>query len=123
VLIEQRLSPEVLKAAYGQMDLFLGTRLHSNVFALTEGVPVVAVGYQYKTRGVLRMLGLERWLVEIDQIDSDSLVSLLHKAWAERRRIRAHIREMLPRVRERASAVGAIVASDFETRRLSADSV
>ncbi len=41
------------------MDLFLGTRLHSNIFALVAGVPVVAVAYQYKTFGLMEMIGLK----------------------------------------------------------------
>lgn len=113
VLVESRVPPHVLKAAYGQMDLFLGTRLHSNIFALTEGVPVVAIGYQYKTRGVLRMLGLERWVLDIEQVNAEMLMRLLHEAWAERKCTRAHIQEVLTEVQDQASQAGALIAADF----------
>lgn len=113
VLIERRVPPHVLKGAYGQMDLFLGTRLHSNIFALTEGVPVIAIGYQYKTRGVMRMLGLERWTLDIEQVNEETLIRLLHEAWAERKCTRARIEETLTEVGEQASQAGALIASDF----------
>ena len=115
-LVDRRVPPSVLKAAYGQMDIFLGTRLHSNIFALTEGVPVVAIGYQYKTRGVMRMLELERWQIDIEQVSREALLSLLHQAWEQREHIRAHIEHILPKLREQASRAGELVASDF--RRL-----
>jgi colanic acid/amylovoran biosynthesis protein len=113
VLIDGWLRARVLKAAYGQMDFFLGTRLHSNIFALTEGVPVIAIGYQYKTRGIMQMMGLEQWTIDIEQVDSDGLVCLLRRAWKEREHTQEHIRRVLPQMREQASRAGALIASDY----------
>lgn len=113
VLIERWVPSYVLKTAYGQMDLFLGTRLHSNIFALAEGVPVVAIGYQYKTRGTLQMLGLEQWTLDIEQVSIDTLIHLLHEAWAERKQTRLHIQAMLPELQKQASRAGTLIASDF----------
>jgi colanic acid/amylovoran biosynthesis protein len=114
-LIDQSLPAPVLKAAYGQMDLFLGTRLHSNIFALTEGVPVVAIGYQYKTRGIMRMLDLERWVLDIEQVGADNLLHLLREAWAAREQTRSHIQAVLPQIREQACTAGALIAADYRS--------
>jgi colanic acid/amylovoran biosynthesis protein len=115
VLIDRRVPPRVLKAAYGQMDLFLGTRLHSNIFALTEGVPVVAIGYQYKTRGIMRMLDLENWVMDIGNVDGEALADLLRRAWVYRERIREHLGGVLPHMRARASEAGGIIAADLRS--------
>ncbi len=117
VLLDRQVPPGLLRAAYGQMDLFLGTRLHSNIFALTEGVPVVAIGYQYKTRGVLRMLGLEPWVVDIDEVEPQKLAALLERAWDQRAELRHQIADALPPLHTWASRAGELVAADF--RRLS----
>ncbi len=119
-LVDQPLSASVLKAAYGQMDLFLGTRLHSNIFALTEGVPVVAIGYQYKTRGIMRMLDLEEWVLDIEQVAGENLLHLVREAWAAREQTRSHIRTVLPQIREQASTAGALIAADYHKLRDSA---
>lgn len=113
VLVDQPLPAPLLKAAYGQMDLFLGTRLHSNLFALTEGVPVVAIGYQYKTRGIMRMIGLERWVLDIEQVTGDNLLSLVREALAAREQTRSHLRAVLPQIGEQASKAGAMIAADY----------
>lgn len=112
-VVEERVPSDVLKGAYGHVDMLLGTRLHSNIFALSEGVPIVAIGYQYKTRGVLRMLGLERWMLDIEQVSEETLVPLLCEAWAEREHTRAHIQAVLPNVRDRAARAGALLSADF----------
>ena len=113
VLVDRWVPPYVLKAAYGRMDLFLGTRLHSNIFALTEGVPVVAIGYQYKTRGIMRMLGLEPWVLDIGEVHREALVRLLHQAWVERDSTRVQMREVIPQISRQAATAGALIASDF----------
>jgi colanic acid/amylovoran biosynthesis protein len=117
VLMDRWAPPPVLKAAYGHMDFFLGTRLHSNIFALTEGVPVVAIGYQYKTRGIMRMLDLEPWVLDIQEVKRETLVRLLRRAWEERDNTRAHIREMIPQVSKQAARAGTLIASDFRASK------
>ncbi len=113
VLIDQWVPPYILKATYGMMDLFLGTRLHSNIFALAEGVPVVAIGYQYKTKGTLKMMDLEQWAIDIEMVTEETLIKAIHKAWAERERTRSHIKNILPDIQKQASRAGALIASDF----------
>ncbi len=112
-LIEQAVAPDVLKAAYGLMDFFVGTRLHSNIFALSEGVPVVAIEYQYKTRGIMRMLGLERWVISIGQADGLKSSAVFQEAWLEREQTCERLQRIMPAVVGQASRVGAMIAADF----------
>ena len=120
VMIERWVPSYVLKAAYGHMDLFLGTRLHSNIFALAEGVPVVAISYQYKTQGILRMLGLEQWTLDIEEINTETLIKLIHKTWVEREQTRSYIKAILPELQVQASRAGELIASDFVDLHLKA---
>lgn len=92
--------PSVLRAAYQQMDLFVGSRLHSNIFALTCGVPVIAIAYQDKTHGVMRMLGLSEWVLDINSITSETLVGLYRRLWSERGRVQRHIEQVVPACKE-----------------------
>ncbi|HNS49552.1 MAG TPA: polysaccharide pyruvyl transferase family protein [Anaerolineae bacterium] len=113
VLVDGWAEPALLKAAYGRMDLFLGTRLHSNLFALTEGVPVVAIGYQYKTRGILRMLGLEEWMLDIDAVSAETLVPLVRRAWLQREQLRSQLLVTLGELRHQTRQAGSLVARDY----------
>jgi len=82
-LVDENLTPEELKGVYGHMDLFLGTRMHSNIFSLSEGVPCVAVSYDPKTDGIMRAVGLEDYVLPIKGIKSEALIPLMEKALAD----------------------------------------
>lgn len=101
-VIDEEVSAATLKAAYGCMDLFLGSRLHSNIFTLTEGVPVLAIAYQDKTFGVLRMLGLDEWVVDIRAVEAGQLVDLLRRLWAVRAEVRGLIAQRIGPLQEQA---------------------
>jgi colanic acid/amylovoran biosynthesis protein len=73
-LIEEPLPPPVLQAAYGQMDYFIGTRMHSVILALNAGVPALAIGYLHKTSGVLEELGMADRCYDINTLTAAELI-------------------------------------------------
>jgi len=112
-VLEGPVPPDLLKALYGMMDIFIGSRMHSNIFALSEGVPVIAIGYQHKTRGIAQIAGLERWVLDIQEVSPQTLIAKLDELWAEREAVREHIRHRLPGLCQQANRAGAIIAADF----------
>lgn len=112
--IQDITSPPMLKAIYGCMDIFLGTRMHSNIFALSQEVPVMAIGYQPKTEGILRMLNLDRWMMPIEDVDESTLPKLLSSLFEQRDAVASSISTQLPAIIEKASQPGRIVAQDFQ---------
>ncbi|GAB4204407.1 MAG: polysaccharide pyruvyl transferase family protein [Roseiflexaceae bacterium] len=74
VLLDEPLEPGLLQAAYGHMDYFIGTRMHSVILALNAGVPALAIGYLHKTSGMLEVLGLEARCLDIATISAAQLV-------------------------------------------------
>jgi colanic acid/amylovoran biosynthesis protein len=112
-MIEDPLSPDLLKAVYGLTDLFVGTRMHSNIFCLSEGVPVIAIGYQPKTRGIIQMVGLERWMIDIERVSGQALIGLLEALWNERDSVREHLRRTIPLLVQQGSQAGVMIAADY----------
>lgn len=113
LVIEEPLAPDLLKAVYGRMDLFIGTRMHSNIFALSEGVPVIAIGYQHKTKGIARMLGLEEWVIDIQQVDEVGLNNLLGDLCDKKETLRRKIQAGMPAIIAGSQQAGRLVATDF----------
>lgn len=113
IFLPQEIPPHTLKAAYSQMDLFLGSRLHSNIFALSSGVPVVAIQYQYKTRGIMEMLGMGQWVLPIETATEHNLPPLLLAAWNQRTALRTHLQAVLPPLVQEVSAVGRAIQQDY----------
>jgi colanic acid/amylovoran biosynthesis protein len=112
-LVDEPVEPGVLKSAYGQMALFLGTRLHSNLFALTAGTPVVAVAYQTKTHGVMGMAGLGEWVIDIERARGAAVAQMVAAAWAQRDTLRAHLRAVLPGLEQEAARALDKIREDY----------
>jgi colanic acid/amylovoran biosynthesis protein len=113
-MVEQPLTPSLLKSVYGRMDVFIGTRMHSNIFALSEGVPCLAIGYMHKTRGIAEMAGMSEWVLDIDDVTSGALIEKLEELWQVRQAVRQALCKILPSLAEQARQAGRLVASDFQ---------
>jgi colanic acid/amylovoran biosynthesis protein len=117
VTIDAAWSPNELKSAYGQMDVFVGTRLHSNIFALTAGTPVVAIAYYYKTHGVMQTLDLSEWVLDIKTLTASQLEERLEQLWRRRTDVHHHLRVTLPQIQAQAQHTCTMIRNDFAARR------
>lgn len=115
-VIDEDLSPQELKTLYGFMDVFVGVRMHANIFALSSQVPVLAVAYEPKTLGIMTMLGLEEFVVDIRSVDPEKLKSKLEKLIRQKERIKTHLSENLHDICHIASESGKIAARFLEAR-------
>jgi colanic acid/amylovoran biosynthesis protein len=51
-----------LKSIYSNMNIFIGTRLHSTIFAIGEGVPSICISYHgTKSEGIFENYGLSKY--------------------------------------------------------------
>jgi colanic acid/amylovoran biosynthesis protein len=110
ILCEEALPPTVLKGLYGMVDAFVGTRMHSAIFAVSMEVPTLFIEYLSKTRGLVEMLGQEEWCIEVTQITDDLLWSKLKALWERRAEVRQELARILPNMVADAARVGQIVA-------------
>ena len=105
----------------GRLDLFVGMRMHANIAALGMAVPTVAIAYSRKTHGIMRMLGQQRWVCDIDTLSSGALCDLLDSLWSQRDRVRDELRGRLGAVeqaaRENALLVRRLVESRSQARQ------
>lgn len=90
---------------YQRMSAVIGTRMHSGILALAIGVPVVLIGYQPKTLGMMEMVGLSRYALAIDAISADQLFALVDELLQNRHQITPAITE---RVNELHAQLGEL---------------
>lgn len=82
---------------YGGMDLFIGSRMHSCIFAMLRGVPTVGLAYQPKTIGTFGWLGLDRFALPAGSFSPDQLYLLLHEAARQPRATLAQFEDAVAR--------------------------
>lgn len=102
IVLDGHYDHRTMKALYGELDVLVGTRFHSVIFALTAGVPAIAIEYEYKTRGIMGDLGLERWVIDITAVDGSSLIERFDALAATRADYIAHLKVRLPPYIDRA---------------------
>jgi colanic acid/amylovoran biosynthesis protein len=88
------------KAAYKCMDCIIGTRMHTGIFAITESVPVILIGYQPKTYGVMESLGLERHCVDIETMDVGTLYAKVLELLENRDNVKEQTSSLLAQIQK-----------------------
>jgi colanic acid/amylovoran biosynthesis protein len=98
VVLTEEYSAETIKSVIGNLDLFIGSRFHSLVAALSCRVPTVAIGWSHKYSELLRLVDLERYAVGCDNLQMPALIELLEQAWNQRSGIKTHIEKIVPKL-------------------------
>ncbi len=87
---------------YGRMKIFIGSRMHSNIFALSAGTPCIAIAYEHKTNGIMKMCGLEEWIIPIENIDSRILINKIEELLDNEGIIRERIKNTIQKIKEKS---------------------
>jgi colanic acid/amylovoran biosynthesis protein len=83
-VMQEQTDPQVLQAAYGHMNYFIGTRMHSVILAFNAHVPALAIGYLHKSQSLFRDLGISAYCLDIQQITTAQLLAQFHELQATR---------------------------------------
>ena len=75
------------------------------IFALTARVPCIAIGYEHKTRGIMRDLSLDGWVLPASELSAAGLYRQFGKLDKHQSDYRAHLDHVMPRYMERARAI------------------
>ncbi|WP_157972328.1 polysaccharide pyruvyl transferase family protein [Saliphagus sp. LR7] len=106
-------TPYELRNRYGWMDLHIGTRMHSNILAMLAETPVVAIGYQFKTADLMEQFGLTEWVIDIEDVTTESMIELVDSMVKDKEATRQQIRERLPEVKSQAERNAELVAEYY----------
>ena len=94
-------SPEELREILREFQFLIGTRIHSNILALTAGIPVIAIAYEiHKGFGILEMAGQREFVFDISRLDPKALLAAAETIMARQTELRAAIRQRTSALRE-----------------------
>jgi colanic acid/amylovoran biosynthesis protein len=119
----ESISPMLLKSIYGQLDICIGTRMHANIFAISQYVPVLPIEYLPKTRGIAQTAGIADWVVDIYSITESMLIQKLESLWSEKDTVRKHLQAIIPQLIQDSLQACILIAEDFSTFREDTKSV
>ena len=79
LVLRSHLSPSEMISVLGNMKAVVGMRLHSLIFAASQGVEVVGLAYDPKVAGFMEYMNLDL-CVDIDRLDAETLDALIGTA-------------------------------------------
>lgn len=104
-----------VQRSLGEADVVVATRLHASILALCAGQPVLPIAYEPKTHEVFKDLGLSWLVLDMDQLEGQSLIDHYERFLAATPNIAASLAERLPTLHEAAlapaDALRAVVAT------------
>ncbi|MDI6882036.1 MULTISPECIES: polysaccharide pyruvyl transferase family protein [Methanothermobacter] len=109
-VIEGDYTPEEVKGIIGLCDLFIGARMHAVIASTSQCIPSVGIAYSHKMHGIIgELLGLDEYIIDIDDLNYDILHEKTMKAWENRERIKKHLEKVIPEVKRKALKNGELV--------------
>lgn len=99
-LILSKYDQSQAKGIIGLCDFFVGSRMHSCIAALSQGIPTVGLAYSKKFVGVFETVGMEEWVIDMRQTEQEESIITIFAAFEKRQVIAAHLRSVIPAVKE-----------------------
>ena len=62
--------------------------MHAIIASTSMGVPTVAIAYSHKTHGIMEILGCSKYVLDIKDLDYNTLASAISDVWNNRIKIR-----------------------------------
>lgn len=119
-IIKNEYTPQELKGIIGQCDLFIGARMHATIAATSMLVPTVGIAYSHKMYGIIgEMLGQEKYVLDIKELNYENLISTINDAWENRERIKKELEVKIPMVKEKAMLNGKLVKELLDSLKTS----
>lgn len=103
--------PQKALTSFRQLDLFVGVRLHSLIFALLNQIPLVALSYDPKIEGLLSELDYLP-LIKLEDLEAEQLLNDLESIFAERYSIRKKLKKYLKNQKAEADKFADLVLEE-----------
>ncbi|MDE7310189.1 MAG: Coenzyme F420 hydrogenase/dehydrogenase, beta subunit C-terminal domain [Eubacterium sp.] len=96
----KEMDAEEIRALIAQCECLVASRFHAMVFALSEQVPVMLIGWSHKYQEVMEQFGLSEYASDYLSLSLSKLEQGFAHFWENRDLIRRSIKENLPAVQK-----------------------
>lgn len=113
----ESLSAEATKALIGQFEFLVGSRFHSLVFALSQGVPGMSISWFHKYKELFSLFGMEDAVLESGDLHADTLIQTFEHGWSKRQERRPLILATVTELQATIDSLFDDVAAKFHNGR------
>lgn len=112
ISLEQHDNHEIM-GVLGELDIFVGMRLHSLILTAAMEVPIVGIDYHRKVGSMLRFIGEGDQLIELNEVTPEGLLSKVESTLENRARLKQRLGERIPQIKARAAAATDRLVDEF----------
>jgi polysaccharide pyruvyl transferase WcaK-like protein len=88
-----------IKSIIGKCNFFMGSRMHSCIAAISQGIPTVGLAYSKKFTGVFETVGIDKYVVDLRNCDESDVLSSIDLALREREDIASKLNDIIPGIK------------------------
>jgi len=100
-LEEKELGCQQVKYLIGCCDFFLGSRMHSCIAAISQGIPALGLAYSGKFIGVFESAGVGDYVADLRTEDEQKILSCTKEAFINRNETAEKLRVTIPKIKEK----------------------
>jgi len=119
IILDRAHNPQEVAGLLSACDLVLAMRLHAAILALNCNVPTVALSYDPKVSGLMKMIGLADHVVELSQANRKWIAQLLSTALRPGGRIDSTLAGRISETRELSRQSALLAAQLLRTQHSS----
>lgn len=106
-----------IKGVIGRCDFFVGSRMHSCIAALSQGIPCVGVAYSMKFQGVFESVGVGDWVVDGRTTTNEAAIRRILELYRQRDAVRGELARQAEAARTRLRDVFSNLVATAGARR------
>lgn len=112
-ILKERLSVNDMISAVSAMDVCIGMRLHSLIYATIGGVPLMGISYDPKIKSFMEYAS-QRLCVDVCELDAQKGMELADRLFAEYTAIKSGLEESYDKLKQKAEENGRIAMELYE---------
>lgn len=101
VLLDTYASAETIRLKVKNVDVLVSSRFHALIFGFLERKPVMAISWSHKYRELFELFGLEKYVIESDAIDENSVIAKFRELLDEQEEVTRKIDTRIPELKGR----------------------
>lgn len=100
-VLSNKYSVEDIMGIINRLEMIIAMRLHSLIYAASQGVPMVGIIYDPKIEGFLRSIDMDH-MCPVEDMDYDELIENIDYVWDNREQLRIRLEEVDQHMRYKA---------------------
>lgn len=106
--ITKQYEPEEIVGILNNLDLIIGTRLHSLILSASAGTPFVAISYAPKVQGFCNRINLEKYCLDIRNLKAETVLKKVDEIVSNHAQIQSRIKQEVEHLKKLVARNAAI---------------